>query len=64
MADKITFAIPRQATPTKCRACKASIVFVQHPKTGRSMPIEFEGEHRGESHFAYCLQADLFRRPR
>ena len=59
---KITFAIPRQASPRRCKSCDAQIVFVV-TKTGKQLPINYaEGATVGESHFATCPQADMFRR--
>lgn len=58
----IVFDIPPTATAQACARCGASIVFVRHAKTGKWMPLEATGEHRGESHFARCPAAASFRR--
>ena len=39
------------------------MVFFKKMVSGKWMPIEADGEHEGESHFAYCKFADTFRKP-
>ena len=46
----------------KCRKCP-QMVFFKKMVSGKWMPIEADGEHEGESHFAYCKFADTFRKP-
>jgi hypothetical protein len=61
MTKPITFAIPPGAPVKACRTCKASIVWVVTPR-GVRMPVEASGIKRGESHFAHCAQADMWRK--
>ncbi len=55
--------MPDGAVAKECRSCKAKI-FWRKMESGKWMPIEAEGEHKGESHFAYCKQADGWRKPK
>lgn len=63
--EHLGFAIPEwayapkpTAEPTRCRSCKASILWVETVKRGRPAPINRDGT----SHFATCPQADGWRR--
>ena len=54
----------REDEPTKaCRSCGKSIWW-RKMESGKFMPVEAEGEHSGESHFAYCKDADNWRKPK
>lgn len=60
----VTFAIPATATVTSCRSCGSEIVWIV-TAAGKRMPVETgEDGPRGESHFAHCAQADMWRRDR
>jgi hypothetical protein len=56
-AEKITFKIPRNAEPRKCRKCQATLYFVQSGKGG-TMPVNEDGQ----PHWATCTDPDAFRR--
>lgn len=60
MKDVDIFSIPLNAIVVNCRTCAAQIVWVQTSKTKR-MPVEFQGPHRGESHFSHCRGHDPWR---
>lgn len=60
---RVTFPIPPATPTTSCRSCGAPVVFVR-TQSGRWMPVEANGDKRGESHFAHCPQAAEHRRPR
>ncbi len=57
---RVTFAIPPSAPVKSCRSCGAPIVWVKSVG-GSNMPLEAEGPNRGESHFAHCAQAHMWR---
>ena len=62
-ARKVTFAIPPSAPIKACRSCGEPVVWII-TKTGKRMPVQATGTTRGESHFAHCAQAELWRGPR
>jgi hypothetical protein len=57
----LVFEIPKQTSTVRCRACNASIVFVETER-GRRMPVDTVGETRGQSHFASCSDPRRFRK--
>lgn len=61
MSGPIRYAIPAQAPTIPCRSCGALLVFVDTDK-GRKMPVDANGEHRGEPHWATCKDPKRFRK--
>lgn len=59
----LLFEIPDGATPTTCRSCGDTIFWVL-TKNMKRMPVDAFGDHRGESHFSTCPQANQHRKPR
>lgn len=55
------FDIDPKAVIVGCRSCGARIVFAITSK-GKRMPVEAEGETRGQSHFAFCNDPKRFRK--
>lgn len=60
----VVFKIPENAERGYCRSCQAPIFWLVMPSSGKRMPVEAEGDKRGESHFAHCFAAPDWRRPR
>ena len=79
MATTFVFADDRRRATT-CRSCGRSIEFATNARTGKVMPFDapivalttkhddnrtlLEEVDLATSHFATCLDADRFRRPR
>jgi len=61
MNAPLVFDVPAQAPRVLCRACGHPIVFVLTSKNKR-MPVDAEGEKRGQSHFATCTDPKRFRK--
>lgn len=57
----VVYEIPARPDRARCRACGEAIAFLETEK-GRKMPVNLEGEHRGESHFAHCSDPKRFRK--
>lgn len=55
------YEIPTGAPRALCRACGYPIVFIVTPK-GKRMPVDAEGDKRGQSHFATCSDPKRFRK--
>lgn len=50
---RVVFPIPPSAPVKGCRSCGARVIWIVTSR-GNRMPVEAEGERRGESHFAHC----------
>lgn len=59
---RITFEIPKEPLVARCKSCPAAIVWINHPRTKALMPINANGDRRGESHFATCPNANSHRK--
>lgn len=57
---RVTFPIPPSAPTKKCRSCGLPIVWIV-TTSGSKMPVDADGATRGDSHFATCPQAHLWR---
>lgn len=55
------YEIPANAERARCRACPEILAFVTSEK-GHAMPVNAQGEHRGESHLIHCPDAKRFRK--
>lgn len=53
------YDIPKQTSATLCRGCSAWICFVP-TEGGKQMPVEAQGDKRGESHFIHCPKSKEF----
>lgn len=53
---------------SRCGACGAAMIWMRHPETGLTMPLDaasardVEGVWMAETHFAVCAKAAHFRR--
>ena len=57
----VVFDIPEGTRRALCQSCGAAIAFITNVKTGRAHPVEYAGERRGQSHFAFCNDPKRFR---
>ena len=60
---RITFDIPAGSVVAACRSCDQRFAWVKMP-SGKMMPVEVDGIHVGESHFANCVGAAAHRKPK
>jgi hypothetical protein len=63
------FRVPENAPYQTCRSCGAAIVWITTAK-GKAMPLhtaqakEYASGRYAPSHFAYCRDANAWRKPR
>ena len=65
MATRVLYDIPSDAPVAQCTGptCGAPIVWLKTP-AGKNMPVDAEGDHRGEPHWASCADRQRFARER
>jgi len=56
---QLTFDIPEDAQPSKCRGCGETVYWII-TRNGKRMPVDPDGT----SHFATCPSAERYRRPK
>ncbi len=62
MSETKRYDVPAQARALRCKAasCQAWICFVAS-ETGKQMPVNLSGEHKGEPHWIHCVAPKQFK---
>lgn len=68
MADEMTLADGKRGHLAQCKGprCPEFVVWVYNERTGKTSPYNVQPSPEGKavSHFATCIDADRFRRPK